>query len=224
MSYYIDFSAITLDEYRDILESADLVPSRRLLQENTKAIFSVLKARGLKTLAELQNALKTKARLQRFAQETGLEEGYLKVLIREINSAQPKPNKLADFPDTPAEVVERLAELGIRNTLHLYDHVLTSEDRAVLAAEIGADEWTILRLAKLTDLSRIRWVNHTFAYVLLEAGYDTLEKVTQADPAKMYEEIKELNARRDIYRGHIGRHDMMLLVNLAKDVPREMEF
>ena len=86
------------------------------------------------------------------------------------------------------------------------------------------DEDAILRLAKLTDLSRIRWVNHTFAYVLLEAGYDTLEKVTQADPVKLYEEIKDLNTRREVYRGHIGRHDMELLVDLAKDVPQVIVF
>lgn len=222
MGYYQDFEAIRISEYQEILKSADLVPSRRLLLEDIEAVFARLQAQGLETLADLQAALKTRPRLQRFAQETGIDEGYLKVLIREINSSQPKPNKLADFPDTPAAVVAKLAELGIKDTLQLYDRVLTPADRAALAAEVGAAEEEILRLAKLPDLSRVRWVNHTFAYVLLEAGYDTLEKVTQADPAKLYEEIKELNARRELYRGHIGRHDMELLVNLARDVPQEM--
>jgi hypothetical protein len=224
MAYIINFHAITLDEYRGILQSADLVPSRRLLLNNIETIFAKIQSRGLETLADLQDALKTKPRLQGFAEETGIDEEYLKVLIREINSSQPKPYKLADFPDTPAEVVAKLAEIGIKNTMQLYSRVLTPAGRAALAAEIGVDEDAILRLAKLTDLSRIRWVKHTFAYVLLEAGYDTLEKVTQADPVKLYEEIKDLNTRREIYRGHIGRHDMELLVDLAKDVPQEMVF
>ncbi|MBG0784540.1 MAG: DUF4332 domain-containing protein [Anaerolineaceae bacterium] len=124
----------------------------------------------------------------------------------------------------PAEVVEKLAEIGIKHTLHLYDRVLTPADRAALAAEIGVDEESILRLAKLTDLSRIRWVNHTFAYVLLEAGYGTSAKVAQADPAELYADVKALNEAREIYKGQIGLHDMALCVNAAKDVPQEMAF
>ena len=224
MAYYIDFQSITLDEYRGILQSADLVPSRRLLLDDIEAIFTKIKAQGLTSLADLQEALRTKPRLLRFAQETGIDEEYLKVLIREINSNRPKPNKMTDFPDTPTEVVEKLAAVGIKNTLQLYDRVITPADRAALAEEAGVDEGAILRLAKLTDLSRIRWVNHTFAYVLMEAGYDTLEKVTRADPAKLYEEVKGLNTRRELYRGHIGRHDMELLVDLAKAVRQEIEY
>jgi hypothetical protein len=106
----------------------------------------------------------------------------------------------------------------------IYDRVLTPADRAALAAEIGVVAEAILCLAKLTDLSRIRWVNHTFAYVLLEAGYDTSAKVAQADPAQLYADMKALNAEREIYKGQVGLHDMVLCVNAAKDVPKEMVF
>ncbi len=224
MTYTIDLHNITLDDYQTVLQTADLLPSRRVLHENTEEIFSVLKAQGLATLADLQAALRTKSKLQQFAQKSGLDEEYLKILIREVNSLQPKPNQLADFPDTPAEVVEKLAALGIKNTLHLYDRVLTPADRAALAGEAGVDEGAILRLAKLTDLSRIRWVNHTFAYVLFEAGYDTSAKVAKADPAQLYKDVKALNEVREIYKGQIGLHDMALCVNAAKDVPQEMGF
>ena len=66
MAYYIDFHAITLDEYQGILQSADLVPSRRLLLNNIETIFAKIQSRGLRTLADLQDALKTKSRLQGF--------------------------------------------------------------------------------------------------------------------------------------------------------------
>jgi hypothetical protein len=201
-----------------------MLPSRRILQENTKPTFAILKAQGLKTLADLQNALKTRARLARFAQDSGLDEAYLKILIREINSYQPKPSKLADFPDTPDSVVERLADLGIKNGKQLYNRVLTATDRSALAAEAGVAEAAITRLAKLTDLSRVRWVNHTFDYVLYETGYDTLDKIIQADPDELYEDVARLNEEREIYRGKIGRHDMLLLVRAAADVPRDMVF
>lgn len=224
MAYSINLHNITLDDYQTVLQTADLLPSRRVLQEKTEEIFSILKAQGLATLADLQAALRTKPRVQQFAQESGLDEEYLTILIREINSIQPSPNKLADFPDTPAGVVEKLAALGMKNTLQLYDRVLTPADRAALAGEAGVDEDAILRLAKLTDLSRIRWVNHTFAYVLFEAGYDTSAKVALADPEQLYADVKTLNEAREIYKGQIGLHDMVLCVNAAKDVPQEMVF
>ncbi|MCK4732829.1 MAG: hypothetical protein KAT65_10280, partial [Methanophagales archaeon] len=69
-----------------------------------------------------------------------------------------------------------------------------------------------------------RWVNHTFAYVLLEAKYDTVEKVANADYKELYETIKQLNDERELYKGHIGLHDMKLCVEAAKDVSLDIEY
>ena len=81
-----------------------------------------------------------------------------------------------------------------------------------------------MKLTKLTDLSRIRWVNHTFAFVLLEAGYDTVEKVANSDYKELYEKVKKLNEERNLYKGHIGLHDMKLCVEAAQDVSFEIEY
>jgi len=222
MAYYRDLDAISLAKYQAILEGADLLPSRRILQEDTAARFAVLRAQGLESVVDVQAALKTKAKLQAFARESGLDEGYLAVLRREINSLQPKPNKLSDLPDTPGAVVSALADLGIKQTAQLYDRVRTPADRAALAAEAGVDEGEILRLAKLTDLSRIRWVNHTFAYMLLELGYESAAEVARADPEQLHADVKRLNEERGFFKGQIGLHDMVLTVNAAKDVVGEM--
>ena len=101
MAYYRDLDALSLEDYQAILESADLLPSRRVLQEDTAARFAALKAQGLATVADLQNVLKTKTKLQTFALKSGLDVDYLKILIREVNSLQPKPNKLADILTCP---------------------------------------------------------------------------------------------------------------------------
>ena len=117
-----------------------------------------------------------------------------------------------------------LENLGIKNTLQLYARILTPQNRKELSDQTGISEIEILRLAKLTDLSRIRWVNHTFAYVLFEAGYDTAEKVANADYGELYETVKKVNEEREIYKGHIGQHDMKLCVEAAKDVSFETEY
>jgi hypothetical protein len=67
-------------------------------------------------------------------------------------------------------------------------------------------------------------VNHTFAYVLLEAGYDTAEKVADADYQELYEKVKKLNEEREIYKGPIGVHDMKLCVDAAKDLTLDIEY
>ena len=224
MGYYIDLKNISLDEYKEILKSADLLPSRMILKTNIDEIFSIIQTQEIENVDELQKVLRNKIKLQDFSQKSGIEENYLKILIRETNSYRQSPNKIKDFPGLSENVIVKLENLGIKNTLHLFDKILTSQRRKELSNQTGISEKELLRLAKLTDLSRIRWVNHTFAYVLLEAGYDTAEKIACADYKKLYEKVRGLNEEREIYKGHIGLHDMKLCVEAAKDVSFEIEY
>ncbi len=224
MGYYIDLKNISLDEYKEILKSADLLPSRMILKTNIDEIFSIIQTQEIENVDELQKVLRNKIKLQDFSQKSGIEENYLKILIRETNSYRQSPNKIKDFPGLSENLIVKLENLGIKNTLHLFDKILTSQRRKELSNQTGISEKEILRLAKLTDLSRIRWVNHTFAYVLLEAGYDTAEKIACADYKKLYEKVRRLNEEREIYKGYIGLHDMKLCVEAAKDVSFEIEY
>jgi len=224
VGYYIDLRGISIDEYKGILKSADLLPSRMILKNNIDDIFNVIKRQGIENVDELRRALKNRAKLQDLSKRTGIQEGYLKILIREVNSYRQRPNKIRDFPGISENAILELEDLGIKNTLQLFDRILTPQSRNEISSQTGISENEILRLAKLTDLSRIRWVNHTFAYVLLEAGYDTAEEVAAADYRELYERVRRLNEEREIYKGHIGLHDMKLCVEAAKDVSLEIEY
>ncbi|MBK8945772.1 MAG: DUF4332 domain-containing protein [Ignavibacteriae bacterium] len=224
MSYYLELYNISIDYYQNNLKTSDLLPSRNILKENIENIFKKIKDQKIQNLNELLNQLKDKKKLQNFSKQTGIAEEYLTILVREIKSIQPKPNNFIDFPNVSKNIVSKLEKHGIKNTLQLFDQVLTKKDRKELAIEIGINEIEILRLTKLTDLSRIRWVNHTFAYVLLEANYDTVEKVANADYRKLYDDVKNLNAERKIYKGNIGLHDMKLCVESAKNLSLDIKF
>lgn len=102
--------------------------------------------------------------------------------------------------------------------------MLTVKARIELTKQTGIDEIEILRLTKLTDLSRIRWVNHTFAYVLFESSYDTVEKVANADNSELYEKVRKLNEERKIYKGNVGLHDIKLCVDSAKTVSLDIKY
>ncbi len=224
MGYYIDLRNISLDEYKEILKSADLIPSRMVLKENIDDIFDAINAQKIENVAELRTALKNKKKLQDFSKQSEISEDYLGTLIREVNGYRYRPNKIRDFPGVSENVILKLENLGLKNTLQLFDKILTPQSRNDLSSQTGISEREILKLAKLTDLSRIRWVNHTFAYVLLEAGYDTAEKVANADYKALYEKVKKLNEERKIYKGHIGLHDMKLCVDAAQDVSLDIEY
>lgn len=224
MGYYIDLETISIDEYKTILKSAILIPSWMVLKEDINENLELIKRNGIQNLGELQQVLKNKSKLQAFSKQSGLSENYLNVLRRVVNGYHPKPNKIKDFPETSEDIILKLEQIGIKNTRHLFNEIKTPKNRKQLSERTGIAENDIFRLAKLTDLSRIRWVNHTFAFVLYEAGYDTAEKMANADYRELYETIKQLNAERKIYNAHIGPNDMKMCIASAKTVPLEIEY
>ena len=223
MGYYIDLENMSIDEYKKILKDADLIPSWMILKENIVKNLDIIKKQNIRNLDELKKVLKTKDKVQEFSKQSSLPEKYLTVLRRVINGYHPKPNRFKDFTCISEDIVVKLEASGFKNTLQLYEEILTNKKRNELAGKTGINKNEIIKLSKLTDLSRIRWVNHTFAYVLLEAGYNTAENVANTDYNKMYETIKQLNKKREIYKGNIGAHDMKLCVEAAKGLDFEIE-
>lgn len=224
MSYYIDLKSISIDQFRTILKTMHLIPSWKILGENVDNHLDAIKKQGIDNLEELLIALKNKEKQVDFARKSKLSEKYLAVLNRVVKGYRPKPNRWKDFSCISEDTINKLSSLKINNTLKLYPEIITPEKRNQLSKKIEISGSEILKLAKLADLSRIRWVNHTFAYVLLEAGYDTVEKVAGADDLTLHQEIKELNAKRKIYNAHIGKNDMKMVIEFAKNLSFEVEY
>ena len=224
MGYYIDLKSIRIDDYKSILKSMDLIPSWKILEEDIDKNLDVIKEQNIQDLDDLLLALKNKNKLQDFAKQSGLSENYLAVLKRVVNGYRPKPNRIKDFTCIAETIKLKLEEAGLKNTFSLYNEILTAEKRDELSNQTGISKDEVHKLTKLTDLSRIKWVNHTFAYVLLEAGYDTVEKVANADYHELYETIKKLNKERNFYNAHIGVYDMKRCVEAAKTLDLEIEY
>ncbi len=224
MGYYIDLKGISIDKYKEVLKTAELIPSWKILESDIDKNLDIIKKSNIKNLDELLIALRDKDKVKEFSKQTGLQENYLAVLKRVVNGYRQKPNRIKDFTCVTEDTVIRLEKAGIKNTLKLYDLILTDEKREVLSNKTGINKDEIMKITKLTDLSRIRWVNHTFAYVLLEAGYNTVEKVANADYRELYETVKQLNEERNIYNAHIGMRDMKMVVEAAKDLNFEIEY
>ncbi len=224
MGYYIDFEKITIDNYRTKLETAYLPPSRMALKDRLDERFGYFKSMGLKNVQELIQLLKKKGKISELQKEECLSGDYLALLLRELKSTLPKPNRLCDFSGISQETIGKLENIKIKNTVKLFDKVITPETRKKLATETGISNKDILELTKLTDLSRIKWVGSTFARMLYDLGVDTVEKVTKADPVDLHARVNQLNKEKNIFKGHIGLNDIRIVVNVAKEIPLDIEY
>ncbi len=222
MGYHIDLSKISLESFKERLENQYLLPSQKILEDNIDTSFESLKACGLCTMADLQDTLKSKIKLSRFSKESTLSVDYLTILRREVNSYLPKFKNLDEFPEVNLESVEKLKLKKIKNTYHLFNLVITKEDRYALAEKTGIDYDEIMEFTRFTDLSRIKWVGPIFAKLLILTGYDSVEKVTKANAEVLYKELENMNEEKKYYRGRFGLNDVRLLVKISKDVPLDI--
>lgn len=223
-NYYINLNNYSLSDYAKELEHAELLPSRKIIQENTKERFSRLSKEGIKNLNDILSVLKTKDKIKTFAKKTGLPEEFLVILVREIKSIQPKPVKLDDLPNISKTTIKKLESLGIKNTKEFFKFVKTEDSRQKLSNKTGINSKEILELTKLTDVSRIKWVGANFARVLVDSSCDTVKKVAEADYKKLLEEVNKVNEEKRYYKGKLGLNDMKLCVLAAKSVPDAIKY
>lgn len=223
-NYYINLNTISLSDYAQELETAVMIPSRMILKEDIQRRFECLKTHGINNLNDILVAFKTPEKLKAFAEKSGLPEDYLAMLKREIASSQPKPVNLKDISGIDKDVIRKLEASGINNTKKLFPYVTTPAGREALANQTGISLEVILELTKLTDVSRIKWVGANFARMLVDSEYDTVEKVANADYAKLYTQINAINAKMQFFKGKFGMNDMKLCVLAARNVPKAISY
>ena len=221
MSYYRNLKAISIESFKEILRDMDMIPSWMILKENINHQMDSIIKQDVSNLDELRTVLKTKKKVEEFSEKSDMALDYLIVLRRMINGYLPKPNK---FSDSSLFSEESLIKLPYTTTKALYDSIITAEQRQNLSIETTIPLEDILLLSKYSDVSRIRWVNHTFATVLLLTGFDSVETIANADYSIMYETIKSWNEKEKYYKAHIGKNDMKLLVALAKELDYDIQY
>lgn len=224
MGYYIDLEKISIDDYRIKLESAYLPPSRLMLKDRLDDRFGYFKSIGIRNVNELIQLLKKKDKLAELSKFDYFSGDYLTILLRELNSTLPKPNKIADFTEIAKETIYKLEKIGITNTEKLYNKVIKKSDRQKLTESNGINDQDILALTKLADLSRIKWVGVTYAQLLYNLGTDTVEKVSKSDPIDLHARINHLIKEKNLFKGAIGLNDVKILIESASELPLDIEY
>ena len=95
--------------------------------------------------------LKKKDRFAELSKVNCLSEEYLKILLRELNSTLPKPNRIKEFTGISSNTVLQLEKIGIKNTVKLFDRIINAKGRKELANSTGISEVEIKELTKLLN-------------------------------------------------------------------------
>jgi hypothetical protein len=223
MSYSIDFSKVTLEEYKKDIQKKSFIPSRQILKDKVDIHFSAFEKAKIRNIEELLSIICNKKSKEELLKDKNISEEYLTVLIRELKSIQSKPLKLSEFNWISKSTINSIEKAGISNTKILYERLAKADERKQFSRIAGVDEKEILELLKLSDLTRIQWVNPTFAHVLYAAGFDTVWKVSKADYEDLYKKITLKNEEMKLYKGKIGLNDMKLCIEAAKSIDAEIE-
>lgn len=217
-SYSIDPSLISLEDFRDLTSGRDMLPGRLMLHEQMEERFAILKDSGVKHLGDLLARLSSPAKIQEYAQRSGLSSDYLVLLKREAGSYLARPFPLSDFPGIPHEYIELLKSRGIKHTRDFFENVQGEEQQGELSTATGIPAYRIKELHVLCDLSRITGVGGIFARVLYEADIRSLEEFASTDTLATLERCRYVIEKYGYAAGKLGEKDMQYGINYAKVV------
>ncbi len=218
MSYYIDLSKISMDTYQEMLLNRYLIPSQMVLRENIDAHFKKLQDSGIRNMQDLLLKLKTKKSAEMLAAALDIPIDYMVVLRREVGGHHPQARKTDEYPTIDDAVKAGLNEMGVTSSDQLYPLVLTPDDRKALGTKLGVLEVQMLHIAKLMDVTRLRYVSPLFATLLVHSPYDTVVNISKADPKTMYDDLAILNAAQQFFKGKLGKNDTLFLIQDTQHV------
>ena len=223
MNYSIDFSKVSLEQFKKDIKNKTFIPSRQIIKDEVDIHFDAFKKAKINNCKELQSIINDKKAKVKLLKDSVISDEYLTVLLREMNSIQAKPLKLKEFNWILNETINKIEKTGISNTKILYERLGKSKERKEFSKTTGINEKEIIELLKLSDLVRIQWVNSTFAHILYLTDFDTVEKVSKADHKDLYNKVASKNDEMKLYKGKIGLNDMKLCIEAAKYIEAEIE-
>ena len=222
-SFDLILENISLLVFKEVIKNNELLPGRKMLQENIDEYFDILKVAGIENLQQLDLALKNKKKLESFSGKYEIPLEYLTILRRELGSYFPKPVNLSDFPNLPAEVISVLAGQGIQNSKIYFEKGFSPEQRQKLAEDTGLDEAVLLELAYLCDLSRVGGVGPVFARMLYDCGIQKIEELHNLAAEEIKQKFDELNAREGYTAVSLGLKDIRYCQDKARFLDEGVE-
>ena len=187
-----------------------------------------LEARRIGTYTDLVRSVATRAECVAFLQETNFAfDPLIQTLNYLLRWVLPFKTPIREFIDvevqTGIELLQALKQQGVKSNLDLLEAGRTEAGRLQLARSSGIRGADVLTLVHRADISRLAYVRGKTVRHLCGGGYDTLDKIANADPA-------EIETRMDTYYRTLGKTaadfkaviPLTYMIGGAKIIPRVM--
>ena len=107
---------------------------------------------------------------------------------------------LSEIEGLTAYSASKLKSLGIRTTTGLLEAARTVKGRKALASKTGITEQQLLEWANVSDYMRIPGMGKAKVILVRAAGVTTVRELTHRNPARLAQNMKEVNIRRKLVR------------------------
>jgi len=135
-----------------------------------------------------------------------------------------KSLKLKDIQGIDPHKITKLAEIRITDVSEMIKHGQTKEERTDLADKCGLQPEEILKLVKLTDLTRIVDIKGVRVRLLYEAGFDTIEKISKCDPEVFRQRLVTENKEKQILKRNPTLVEAKYWVAQARELDRLVKY
>lgn len=135
-----------------------------------------------------------------------------------------KPFALKDFRGVTPEVVEKLAEVGVRDVRQMLRAGASVNDRQTLAEQTGLAAETVLELVKLSDLARIPGVKGVRSRLYVDAGVDTVAKLALWEPEALRLMLADFVERTGFDGAPVLPAEARFTVAQAKGLPQVVQY
>src|SRR3954469_17546782 len=107
---------------------------------------------------------------------------------------------LSEIEGLTAYSASKLKKLGIRTTDALLEAARTVKGRKDLSAKTGISEQQLLEWANVSDYMRIPGMGKAKVGLMRAAGVTTVRELALRNPARLSQNMKEVNTRRKLVR------------------------
>ena len=107
---------------------------------------------------------------------------------------------ISDIEGMSAFAASKLKSLGIRTTDALLEAARNVRGRKALSSRTGISEQQLLQWANVSDYMRIPGMGKAKVNLMRAAGVTTVRELAHRKPARLAQNMKEVNTRRKLVR------------------------
>jgi predicted RecB family nuclease len=123
-----------------------------------------------------------------------------------------------------AFAASKLKKLGIRTTAALLKAAGNVKGRKELAAKTGISEQQLLEWANIADYMRIPGMGKAKAGLLRAAGVTTVRELAFRNPARLVQNMKDVNIKRKLVRLLPSENSVEQLIAEARKLDRKITY